>query len=259
MPQSDFMFDGDTIRRLERLERRLTEIESGRRLEDASIGARGLRLFGGGSITVDDGGGVTIDGGRFDLLSDNVSVVYFGPVILGGESGAGFIFSYDDGTPVFFMGGAPGDQVFSFWDQSGHEVLTSDSVSRTGLARPYLQYRLVPSADAELSGTLMWPSTASSTATLMWEGTNPIEQPRLELAVDRRGSGAGTTGHWRLDINGETVLADETTAGVRTVDIPGWGTDIEPGTAVDIHVYAWVTGGAGRTWVQVPRIHGMQS
>lgn len=53
MPLSDAMFQGDLVRRVSELERQLREVTSGRRLEDASVGARGIRMVGS-SLTVVD-------------------------------------------------------------------------------------------------------------------------------------------------------------------------------------------------------------
>lgn len=53
MPISDAMFQGDMQRRLAKLERRVEELTSGRRLEDASVGARGIRLVGSSIVAQD--------------------------------------------------------------------------------------------------------------------------------------------------------------------------------------------------------------
>lgn len=81
---SDAMFSGDPLRRLTELERQVRNLTSGRRLEDASIGARGVRLFAGGSLTVEGGGDIavndegdiTITGGKLVARDINGDVVF---------------------------------------------------------------------------------------------------------------------------------------------------------------------------------------
>lgn len=243
-------FSGDDHRRLVALEQLVRELMSGRRLEDASIGARGIRLLDGGSLTV--------EGGKVVLRSpDGVDIAYFGDVVAGDATSRGWIFRFDTGRSAFSLQGSPGDQFWSLRDEAGNIVLSNDGASSTGLARPYLQMWLTPSFAAQQDGTSFWPSTDSGTAVKLMQGINPIWQPRLTIGVAM--AGAGGTGHWRLDINGTTVLADETTAGSRTVAIPGWGDTVNPGSAVGIDVYGWVTTGPGRVFLQVDRLHGNQS
>jgi len=78
------MFTGDLPRRVAELERQLRNLTSGRRLEDAAIGARGVRLFGGGSLTLEDGGNIdvtdegdiTITGGKLTARDINGDIVF---------------------------------------------------------------------------------------------------------------------------------------------------------------------------------------
>ncbi|MGH8878567.1 MAG: hypothetical protein ACRD0P_14685 [Stackebrandtia sp.] len=52
---------GDVMRRLREMEKRVQRLEAMRRLEAASIGAGGLRVTNGGRITVEDADGIAVD------------------------------------------------------------------------------------------------------------------------------------------------------------------------------------------------------
>jgi hypothetical protein len=71
VPISDMMFDGDLVRRIEKLERRLTEVTSGRRLEDAAVGARGIRMVGSSLTVVDPTIGQVVV--RLGILDDGTT------------------------------------------------------------------------------------------------------------------------------------------------------------------------------------------
>lgn len=249
---SDPMFTGDLQRRVAELERELRNITSGRRLEDASIGARGIVVRGGGSIT--------IDGGTLKLIDENgVDVAYFGDTDIGGVS-RGWAFRFDSGDLAFSLGGPPGDQFWALWDEHNNYLVTNDAVTGYGLARPYLNYRMVPGFEAQSIGegsASMWPSTASTSPVKIMYGINPIWHPRISVGVTTTTTGGGNVA-WRLDVNGETA-ASGTGTGTQTVSVPDWGTNVEPGQAVGIDLYANCTGGATRAWIQCDRLYGTQS
>jgi|GEM_PF-5429829 len=250
MPVSDAMHQGDLVRRIEKLERLVRELSSARGLESSSIGEGGLRLIEGGALTV-DGGNIIVRN------PSGVNVARFGDIQVGQDITRGWIFRFDTGNLAFALGGRTGGQYWALYDSQGRQIVANDAQSRHGLSRPYIPLRLVPAFSAQQEGASMWPSTDASTPTKLLQGVNSLWHPKISIGVAITGSGSGT-GHWRLDINGRTVIADETTGGVRTVSIPDWGDDIKPGDAVGIDVYGWVTGG-GRVYLQCDRIYGRQS
>lgn len=71
---------GDLMRRVHKLEEQLRMLAAARRLENATIGAGGLRIKGagglrlqaGGSLTVEDGGDILIEGGDLVVTGDGV-------------------------------------------------------------------------------------------------------------------------------------------------------------------------------------------
>lgn len=251
-------------KRLQKLERQVLALKTALSLEAASVGAGGTRWHSGGGITIEDGGDIEVDdGGNIRITGGNLELTS-----TDGETGLAFLGNIEDGTRVWAFAfkdggtavGLAGPQDASFWfmnDSSGNQVMSSDALSGTGLARPHLQMWMAPSFDAEQDGTKLWPSTPSGTAVKLMQGINTIWNPRLTIGVLM--GGAGGVGHWRLDIGGTTVLADETSTGVHIVDIPGWGDTVAPGDGVGIDLYGWVTSGPGRVYLQVDRLHGTQS
>ncbi|WP_026923286.1 hypothetical protein [Glycomyces arizonensis] len=250
---SDGMFTGDLQRRMAAVERELRNLTSGRRLEDASIGARGLRLLEGGSLTISGGSLIMHD------ETGSVGLLYFGPNSAGQPT---WVFSFDDGEVAGGLLGAPGSMHWSWLDRGGRELIGNDGLTGVGLARPYLPYRLVPSFEAEGVGegaASLWPSTTSTSATKLMQGLNPIWHPRVSIGVATATIGDGNV-EWRLDIDGVTA-ASGTGTGEETVAIPGWGEEdgINPGDTVGFDLYAWCTGGATRAWIQCDRLYGRQS
>jgi len=249
---SDPMFSGDLQRRVAELERQLRNLTSGRRLEDASIGARGITVKGGGSIT--------IDGGELRLIDENgVQVAFFGDVTQDGIVSRGWALSFDTGVKAFTLAGDPGAQFWSLRDGTGAPIVTNDAITGVGLGKPYLNYRMVPSFGAESSGvaTAMWPSTTSTTPVKLMQGINPVWHPRVSIGVSTTTAGGGNV-DWRLDVNGD-LAASGTGVGSQTVVIPGWDDTITPGEAVGFDLYANCSGGATRAWIQCDRLYGLQS
>lgn len=249
MPISDIMHSGDLKRRVDALEKRLREITSGRRLEDASVGARGIQIIGGGNLTV--------DGGTVRLVSNlGVELARFGPSRVNGNPE--WRFAYDGGGSAINLQGDSGRQLVAIRDRSGNIVMSTDAESGAGIARPWLNLRLVPTPEAQQDGTSFVPSTDAGSALKLWQGINPIFHPKITIGIGMAGAGGGT-GHWSMEINGETVIADRTSSGVQTVNVPGWGDDIDPGDVISIDVFGWVDPGPGRVYIQCDRIYAEQS
>ena len=242
------MHRGDLLYRIQQLERLVRDRTGGRSLENSSIGAGGLKLKDGGSLTV--------DGGELVLKSEEgVVVARFGQVWFG-ESARGYEFNYPSGKRAFALGGSTNNPVVITYDASGNYVFTTDGTSGTGIGRPYLNYHLVPSFDGEVSTSgPMWPSTTSSAYTKLWEGTNSVWHPRIRLRIATTAS-AGTT-QWRFLIDDTTITSGS--GGVwDTYKIPGWGERIKPGESHDLKLEVRQSGG-GRGWAVVQGCYGMQS
>jgi hypothetical protein len=245
---SDPMFSGDVVRRVAELERQLRNLTSGRRLEDASVGARG--------ITVRDGGSITIDGGTLKLIDENgVTVAYWGDVNFGGLS-RGWVLNFDSGHPAFALGGTPGQQAWQLWDGAGHYIVTNDAASGVGLARPYLNIPMVPSHGTSIgTGGPFWPEfTNTSFQEVMYRITS-LWHPKISFGVNTNTS-SGTV-DWELRVDGVTA-GSGSGDGAGVFNVPGWGTTILPGDQRSVQLWCRNTTGTASRAV-VDRCYGTQS
>ena len=148
---------GDLIYRIEQLERKLQERTSGRKLTSSSVGNGGLRII--------DEGFLEIDGGELRLLAENgVTVARWGDTYYGDWS-RGWEFFYPSGQRAFIMGGTTANPAIVTYDVAGNVVFATDAASRNGVARPYVNYVVVPSLSAHGFGegaASLWPSTDGS-------------------------------------------------------------------------------------------------
>ena len=256
VPSDAAVSPGDFVRQVTDVRSDVAQARTARRSQATSVGSGGSRYHSGGGITVQDGGGIRIeDGGSIRLIDDNdVTIAYLGRL---SDGTFGWSFRYDSDDPLFTRQGTAGQQFWGFWDQNGNLIFTSDGDSGYGLGRPYLNYRIVPSADAQISGTSFWPSHTNTSFTKLLYGINPVWHPRVSVGVATNTSGGGTA-HWRLLINGEDATGDISGSAVMNVDVPGWGTDITPGQAVGFDIEAYISGGT-RVYVQCDRLYGLQS
>jgi hypothetical protein len=254
MPRnSDILNQGDIRHMFKKLEKLIYERTSGRKLDGSSIGGEGL--------TVSDGGKLTINGGELNLLSeDGVVIAHWGPTTCGDGTSPGWQFSYPNGRPAFLMGGQAENPAIVVYDLAGNYVVSTDAASGQGLARPYISYKMVPTFEAETSGSgpgSMWPSTASTDYVRVMQGSNSIWHPKANYAVDTATTGGGTV-DWRLTFEGTTVAEGSGTAS-GSFDVPDWETVPNLGGHADIALYIRCAGGATRAFAQVPRLYGRQS
>lgn len=148
----------------------------------------------------------------------------------------------------------------AIYDRSQHEVFSTDGETHTGIARPWIPYRLVPGFNAESGGAGVvahWPSTTNAAYTQMLTGLNPLWHPRISVGVATTTIGGGSAG-WQFRING-TVVHTSSSPGSATVDVPGWGTSISPGDVINLEVFGRIEGAATRAWFQCDRLYGRQS
>jgi hypothetical protein len=213
------------------------------------------------SATISQGGLRIIDGGKFELVdADGTSTAYFGSLEQGGDFSTGWIFRFDNGGLAFTLSGPTGAQYWTLRDNAGHIIASNDAETGIGLARPYLNYRLVPALSAQSYGEgsgSMWPSLTSTSLIGLLEGDNTIWHPRVAYRVVTSTSGGGTV-EWEIRF-GSTVAASGTGTKSGAFSVPDWGTSVLPGHEVDISVHARITGTATRGWLQVTRIHSLQT
>jgi len=274
MPVSDFMHDGDLVRRMDKLERLLMEFLSGRSLQNASVtvpdtglsfrggghvvieGGSGLDVNDQGDVNLNDGSTLTINGGSLRMTSQDgtVGLLYFGPGT--GGDGRTWQFSFPDGEAAFGLLGYTGAGFWGGKDNAGNLILSNDAGSGSGLARPYLNIPMVPStASQHQSGGPFWPATNSSSYVELMHGFTTIWHPRIAFGMDTAASGGAT--EWRLLISGDLIASGSGDVS-GTYDIPGWGDTIDPGNEKVIQVEVRNTTG-NVSWAQVDKCYGTQS
>ncbi|WP_320067861.1 hypothetical protein [Micromonospora sp. RTGN7] len=227
--------------RLADLEAEMRELRAARRLESAAIGAGGLTVRDGGTVAVDD-------------TSSN-RMLWLGQVPFGdGTTKPGMVaFRATTNDPNRTVAMSLFDGVFALWDRRGTIVVSTDEVSGSGLARPYIPVQV---------GDWNAPTntTTSATFTDMALGYNVIQHPVLHVHLLVRASDATTAGQARVTIDG-------TPAGPTTTITAGAYSDMLIGPfAVTptaglrmVAVQARRTAGTGTIGVRVLSIVGLES
>jgi hypothetical protein len=247
MGTADGMFTGDLQRRLAEVERQLRNLTSGRRLEDASIGARGIRLLDGGELTV-FGGAI-----RMTDATGSVGLLYFGPNSAGQPS---WFFSFDDGELAGGLFGSPGSTYWSWGDRQGNGILSSDGLTGVGLAEPSLNIYMVPSAGTSVgTGGPFWPEFVNSSFQEVMHSITKLWHPRISIGVDT--STASGTVEWQLRIDGVTAGSGVDNES-HDFEIPGWGDTVKPGAQRSVQLWARNTLGTASRLI-VDRCYGTKS
>ncbi|MDF6043261.1 hypothetical protein LRD69_14100 [Streptomyces sp. JH14] len=184
----------DLARRLAALEREVRELRAARRLENASVGAGGVRVVDGGRFAMDtpakkhmvDIGAITND----DYNHGD------------GTRQQGIFLRREDGSPMLSCFSYPPfgseAQAWKFYDNSGSVVLAEDANSGAGLARPYLPVALAPAYGGAWD---YWPRTSATTMTELWGGRIYKQQPRIVVVVRASMDTSGATGSIGLKIS----------------------------------------------------------
>lgn len=233
------------VRRLVDLERQVRELQAGRRLEAATIGAGGLTVKDGGQVVVQD-----TDGKRLIWLG---KVPFSGGVTKPGM--AAFRRTVEGGGVAMSLF----DGVFAVWDRAAGQVIATDEASGQGLARPYLpvaHFGISFNADtvAQIPGT-----TSSSFASVL-ECRTPATHPKLRVSAYVSASDGATTGEGQLTVNGTTVLTSDGAGWISgTVAVPGWADTVGFLEEIDIRLEVRRTSGTGRAVGQVYACYGVQS
>ncbi|MEV0805723.1 hypothetical protein [Micromonospora sp. NPDC050200] len=190
-------------RRLTALEGLVRELQAGRRLEAATIGAGGLRVKGGditvldgGDIAIEGGGSVTVDGGDITVIDAAGNII--GQIGDLGNGKRGFILRRAGGYPALEVSGTGVGSDYGFvgmYDVSGNYIVTDDAASGRGLARPYIPIQV---------GEVSVP-TAVATSTGFADlhvGAAVLQHPVLYAYVLIRSSDSSTTGEVRMAVDG---------------------------------------------------------
>lgn len=94
---------GDVMRRLRELEGLVRELTAGRRLENATVGAGGLRIKGAGGIRLQAGGGLTVEDGG-DIVIEGGDLVVIGEGVMRSENFDGNMTAGDPGSDGWALG-----------------------------------------------------------------------------------------------------------------------------------------------------------
>lgn len=244
---ADGMFAGDFNRWKADIERQLRDLTSGRRLEDASIGARGLRLLKGGTLTI-FGGAI-----RMTDETGSVGLLYFGPNSAGQPA---WFFSFDDGELAGGLYGAAGSTYWNWLDRQGHSLVASDGQTGIGLAKPYLNIPMVPSAGTSVvAGGPFWPAFTNTSYQEVFHCITSLWHPRIAIGVDVNAP-SGTV-EWQLRVDGVTAGSGSGNT-ANEFAVPGWGDTTLPGDQRSVQLWCRNTAGV-QSRVIVDRCYGTQS
>lgn len=231
-----------------RTDRDLRELRAVRFLENATIGAGGLTISGGGSLNV--------------RLPSGSQMFYLGALTnlahLDGSPQQAFILRREDGSNCLAMysfdGVAP--QSLSWYDIQGNFLVSEDQTSGQGLARPYI-------AGDGWFGAVEAPANTTSSATFTTVMTLPwIKQhPRVTAYYLVQASTGATSGEIRLVDDFGTQIGPTVVVG-----LGGYTYGSITGTLAGAHMFptylhwqARVTAGAGTLGVKGLTTYGVQS
>lgn len=213
------------------------------------------------------GGGLTIRGGFFRMLSKAVNGVtqfYLGPsgAVLGDGSVQQILsVRRADGTRVLLLWDAfPAadgtlNQALSWIDRGGNIVISDDTDSGQGIARPYLPAAFYRKRYADLT-----VSTTSTTFETLWEARIYKQQPRLEVGARATMETSGDTGETRVLVNG--VQLGATAAQTFLVLAHSFGPAAVAGAhmeALTVQIQGRVTSATGTLRVEPWFVTGQQS
>jgi hypothetical protein len=179
---------------------------------DTSIG-KAMRSVSPRGASLSEGD-FTITGGTLKVLApDGGNSFWLGsivPALPDGSYQPGFILRREDGTlaaALFDPTPVPGDyhQFFALYDRAGNVIVSDDTNSGQGIARPYVPSAFYPSRFADFTAS----STAAAFETV-FDARVPKQHPCLEVGYRASMDTTGTTGEVRVMVNGVQLGATST-------------------------------------------------
>lgn len=174
----------------------------------------------------------------------------------------GLLIYRDDGTICLAMadlGTVPNhahQQALQWYDRSGNTVLSDDTVSGQGIARPH-----VVASPMVNTNVTTWPATTSTSWTTIANCYHEVQNPKLTWSTQVYAS-ASTTGQFRLLVNNQQIGTTQT---VSNNTIANWS-DTQPlpgspgfGSLALVSMQAIVTAGTGTAGAQTYYLSGTQS
>jgi hypothetical protein len=189
---------------------------------------------------------------RFLTKNNAYDQVYFGSdtdgdpltILFYGDSGSTRALQIADANSI------------SIRDLNGSPIFSNDSASGAGIGRPYLNIPMTPSSGTSVVvGGPFWPAFTNVAYQEVFHGLSTIWHPRISIGVQQSVT-AGTV-DWELRLDGVTA-GGGSGSGSTTLNVPGWGTTITPGTVRSVQLFARNTSGT-QSRVNVDRCYGLQS
>lgn len=152
----------------------------------------------------------------------------------------------------------PHQQALQWYDRSGNTVISDDTVSGTGVARPH-----IPAFGLVNTNVATWPSTNQTTSTQIAAGIMEYQQPKIYFAIELYAP-ANVTGNFYLKYNG-TTIANYSLAGGSSGAFYAWsGTVAVPsgltfGGVYTLELDALVAAGTGTVSAQPYLVQGVGS
>ncbi|MFD5111430.1 hypothetical protein ACFWNG_03795 [Streptomyces sp. NPDC058391] len=235
------------MRRLVALEKEVRELRSARRLQNAAVGAGGLRIVDGGRLSMDTpDGNRMVDFGQITNASFNHG---------DGTPQQGLFLRREDGTRFFACYSYPPSgnetQAWTFYDRNNTAVFAEDTNSGTGLARPWLPLLAPTSGD-----TSTWGKTTAAAFTTIATAYNVKWQPKLRVFAHTAAIGTAT-GDIQFAING-TAWGAPVSVG-SSLDVTDVIESVEIGEQFTLDVQARRLTGTGSIAAQVRMIYGRQT
>lgn len=146
-------------------------------------------------------------------------------------------------------------QFWSLWDRQGNIVVSDDTNSGQGIARPYLPAAFYPARDAD------FPKTAATSFETVWRAYVDKQQPRLFVSAWGTTDTAGTTGEVRVMVNNVQLGATQA-AGNASVNGYNFGPAAVAGAfgeTLAVEIQARRTAGTGSVQVGAAWVEGRQS
>lgn len=248
---------GALARRIENIERDISEMKAARTLEAATIQQGGIQIVQGGTVkVVDANGNVTAIIGALPAAYNRSD----------GSPQPGLMFSRPDGTTALLLGDRnatvpPYSAAFQVIDRlGGRVVLSDDTNSGHGLATPHVLHS--PLQDTNVT---TWPSTTATSWTTIANGLAEMQNPKLQWQI-ALSADAGTTAQFRLMGNGTQLGTTQTVVGGGSGVITYWQpasvnmpAGVSIGDFLSLSLDAQRTAGTGSARAVCIWLSGMQS
>lgn len=228
--------------------------------------AEAYRSAANRNASIGSGGKFTINGGALVVeAADGEISAYFGPVaptLPDGTYQPGMTLRREDGTTAMAMfdpdpdPDGPGDykQFLALYDRGERVIVSDDTTSGSGLARPFLSAAFYRDRFAD------WATTTSGTFETLFTAILYKHHPRLWVQVWASNDTAGATGEVRMLVNSVPWLSVGSTAFAQSTQSFGPApVDGAHMASLKVEVQARVASGGGGVRVEPRACIGMQS